>query len=87
MSLHHWFFPQRWAVSNGGVIPDALVNGSWNLMELSGMTNSLMSPAIKMAGARGLFYGNLEMAIRVAVPTAIIGSAAAGGYAGWEAAE
>lgn len=87
MSLHHWFFPQRWSVSNGGVIPDALVNGGWNLMELSGQTNSLMSPAIQMSGARGLFYGNLEMGIRIAVPSSFIGSAVLGGYAGYEAAE
>ena len=38
-TLHHWLFPQRWARSNGGLIPDGLVNAGWNILELKNYTN------------------------------------------------
>ena len=83
MSLDH-MIPQRWAASRGGVIPDRLVNAGWNLLEISGRTNSLMSPAARaaMGGMRGIYYTALRRIISIGVPLSFPAAAYVGAKVG-----
>jgi RHS repeat-associated protein len=42
LALHHVIFPQRWARSRGGWIPDGIVNAGFNYIPMSSWRNSVL---------------------------------------------
>lgn len=78
MSLDHWMFSQ--AAGRSGAVPESIVNGGWNLLEMPLSWNKWLGFAPRWGGAEAAKAFAARLGIQIGVPSV----AAASGYAGFQ---
>jgi RHS repeat-associated protein len=78
MSLDHWAISQ--AAGRSGAVPQSLVNGGWNLLEMPGTWNTWLGFAPNWGGTQAALANAARVGIQVGVPAVAAGA----GYAGYE---